>query len=148
MALVRFNDGTVLWGCYSGTVDILSPWLITREDLINKWNRDIFAFDDHMFETNAYIDKETIDDSEPCEIYIDYGYGDVWVNCSASRSKMYVTSNTDCTYAESLEYIPQWVHDYFVQEGFDTQYINDRVLVEISINSQKMLEDMLYGETK
>ena len=44
IALVRFNDGTILRGCYNGTSDFLSQWLITDEELEEEFQRRFGQF--------------------------------------------------------------------------------------------------------
>lgn len=42
IALVRFNDGTIVRGCYNGTSDFISEWLITDEGLKEKYDGFVF----------------------------------------------------------------------------------------------------------
>lgn len=71
IALVRFNDGTIVRGCYNGTSDFISEWLITDEGLKEKYDGSCFSWDSEKWEdyNNSYVDTNTIDDSEDVEIF-------------------------------------------------------------------------------
>lgn len=128
VALVRFDDGTIYRACYNGTSDYLMPWLISEDELDKKF-KSIYDFDDHN--RCRHINVEEINDSENVEIFIDYGNGFMWRNCTASKSRLYVTSslNFDDNYDFlNRDRIPCWVYDYFVNHGWDTTYISSRIV--------------------
>ena len=132
-ALIHFNDGTVLRGCYDGTCDFLSRRMITTEELQKRYQGRIFLWNDE--DLDSYPDLDSITDSEPCEIYVDYGYGSIWHNCKGSRSAMIITSNIECDYTDpeldiDHDHIPKWVYDAFIRFGWNTSYIEDRVNME------------------
>ena len=126
IALVRFNDGTILRGCYNGTSDFLSQWLITDEELEEKYDGSCFNWDSEKWDNydNEYIDTDTIDDAEDVEIFSDYGGGFSWKG-QASRSKLVVTSSTNLDCVDWENHIPKWVKEYFKNKGWSCKYFRE-----------------------
>lgn len=114
IALVKFNDGTIVRGCYDGTRDAISQWLITDEDLKEKYNGCCFSWDSEKWDNydNEYIDTNIINDAEDVEIFTNYGEGLYW-NGKASRSKMVITTSTNLDDVDYIKYTPGWVKEYF-----------------------------------
>lgn len=144
--LVKFQDGAVVHGCYNGTCDVLSPWLITEEDLEAKYNGDVFDFyedDKRNYEhyKEIAVDKVPITDAELVEIFIDYGGGFMWENCTASKSKLYVTSPTGDWDNTDLGYIQEWVYRYYQERGWYTDWIKDQVIPDAKLTAIEMTDD-------
>ena len=124
IALVRFNDGTILRGCYNGTSDFLSQWLITDEELEEKYDGVCFSWDSKNWDNydDIYIDPDTVEDSESVEIFSDYGNGFSWKG-EASRNKFVVTSPTNLDCVDWTENIPTWVINYFIDKGLNYKHL-------------------------
>ena len=124
IALVRFNDGTILRGCYNGTSDFLSQWLITDEELEEKYDGSCFSWDSKNWDNydDIYINPDTVEDSESVEIFSDYGNGFSWKG-EASRNKFVVTSPTNLDCVDWTENIPTWVIKYFVDKGWGYEHL-------------------------
>ena len=154
IALVRFDDDIIMKACYNGTCDVLSPWLITEQDLDERFDSIIFAFDDWCFEHYNEIvkDPETITDSEHVEIYIDYGNGSMWRDCTASRTAMYITSETELCYVEDDEdEISQWVIDYHLKNRMSIEMFKGRIeqpKVGFTLISEEIISDEEYERNK
>lgn len=114
LALIKFDsDDTIMFACYDCTSDILYPDLITPDNLDKYFEGNIFIFNENIIYDYSKFDGIT--DSEPVEIYIEYGWGIIWKNCTASRSKMLVTSSCDYDENERVRGVPEWA-DKFLKE--------------------------------
>ena len=130
IALVRFNDGTIMEGCYDGTSDVLYRHLIPREELEKRFNGSVYQFIDEIGLAHfKRLNEDEIDDVESVEIYIDYGNGCMWLDGRASKSKRYVTSETNAFFVEESEYIDMWAYKYLSDLGYNLSYIDTRRLV-------------------
>ena len=136
LALVKFDDDTVMYACYDGTSDYLYPWLLSEEDYHNKFDSNIFIFNEYCFSNYDKMnrDRDEIHDSEHCEIYVDYGDGSMWLDQTASRSAMYITS-PHLEYTDAMnngviiddDIIKQWVIDFHIQNGMDIEMFSGRI---------------------
>lgn len=129
LALVRFNDGQIFVGCFHGTCSELSPWLISQEDLNIKYNGSYLDWDDEDGRWNEDpINLNSITDSEEVQIYIDYGGGFCWTECTASKSKLCVTSPLSDIDHDDLDYVHKWAYDFFVEHNMNTSHFIDQVI--------------------
>ena len=107
IAYIKFPDNSIVCGCYHGTSDHISPWLITQKNLYDRYDGDIFAFDDDQYANydERCKDPKSISDSETVELWI-YG-SDFMYECMASKSEMYITSGWK--ESDSGKEIDEWV---------------------------------------
>lgn len=120
LALIRFKDGTIMYGCYQATCDVLNPYLVTEEELQQKYEGSVFQWDDEYQESEDESQLEIMDEEE-VEIYEDYGSGASWRG-KASRSRMVITEG--CVRDDVDWYppvVPNWVVDYFRAKGYNTE---------------------------
>lgn len=124
-ALLRYPDGTVFWGEYDGTVDVMRPCFYpTREEMKAHWHNN----------TADVSLMEERDTDEDVEVFADYGDGVYW-SSRASRSDDIgiLTGSRDGYAEEDYEYdgvgfpskpltyrlkqegTPEWVLDIFPQ---------------------------------
>lgn len=114
MALIRFNDGTILIGCYNGTADALNPWLITDKNIcenyenIFEWNDDCWR--KHDSENDAILPTN----EEDVEIFVGDGMEGTSWNGKASKSALTVTEGLYLDDNEDIDYDnkPEWVDEY------------------------------------
>ncbi len=129
LALVKFSDGEIFIGCYHGICDALSPYLISQEDLNTRYDGNYLDWDDADERWIEYpINPDSITDSEEVQIYIDYGGGFCWTGCTASKSKLYVTSSLSDLDHDDLDYIYRWAYDYFIEHNRNPDHFIDRVM--------------------
>ena len=161
IALVKFDDGEILNACYMGTSDNLCPWMIRDKDLDERFHGSVFDWNDHCWDSDEYdyLDEDTkrlINDNEHCEIYIDYGNGFMWMNQTASRSRMYITSSLDYddhSWNEEIERddIAQWVIDYHIQNGMSIDMFKGRIIkkeVKVEFISEERISDEEYERSR
>ncbi len=124
IALIKFSDGTILRGCYNGTSDFLSQWLITDKELEENYNGNCFSWDDEKWRNykNEFIDSNLFTDLEDVEVFSDYGNGFSWKD-KASKSKMVMSFETNIEYVALSNDIPCWVLDYFKNKGWDYKHL-------------------------
>lgn len=124
IALIKFNDGTILRGCYNGTSDFISQWLISDEELEQKYEGSCFSWDSKKWDNydNEYIDTDEIYDAEDVEIFSDYGNGFSW-NGKASKNNKVITSPTMLEYVTWSNDIPKWVLTYFKNKGWNYEHL-------------------------
>lgn len=65
---VRFPDGEIRWGIYSGTVDIALPWLFATDDE---------AWDQNQKQMRTW-DEKPIGEVFEVDVFSYYGYGFWW----------------------------------------------------------------------
>lgn len=125
MALIRFKDGTIMHGCYDGTCDVLSPYLITEEELNEKYGGSVFQWDNEQNKFADILYEEL--DGEEVEIYMDYGSGASWKG-KANRDKMIITEGLVLDNVDWFPpVIPRWVVQYFEDKGFDTEHFKGMI---------------------
>lgn len=124
IALIRFKDGTIVRGCYNGTSDFLSQWLITDEELQKKYNGSCFSWDEIMYKNfdEKFIDSDSLTDLEEVEVYSDYGSGFLWKD-KASKSRMSMQYATNIDSVVSIKDIPNWVIEYFKNKGWSYKHL-------------------------
>lgn len=134
-ALVKFKDGSIFIGCYDGTNDILSPWIISEDDLKKDFNGNEFAFDSKMLESLIADDSRPLTneslDEEDVEIYINYGAGFMW-NGTASKTSKSITSELSYDDNNSNYAIADWVKQYYKEKiikGCEKAF-NDRFMTK------------------
>lgn len=120
LVLVRFDDGTILHGCYHGNSDFVAQKLISEKELGEDYDGSIFKWDDKF--GISYTETSEIHDSEDVEIFSDYGNGFVWKG-KASKSQQLITSELNAYEINWDENIPDWVTDYFVNRGWDIRHL-------------------------
>lgn len=84
------KDDLIMFGCCNVTHHRMTRHLITKDELINKYQRNIFNFDDEVRDNE--VDLSKIDDGEEVSIYIPYKDGKVVSGCIASRTKKCIIS--------------------------------------------------------
>lgn len=145
LSLVRFNDRSVYQASYDGTSDYLCPWLISDRRLRTQFNDSIFTFDNYNHENYdiRHKDPDLIHDAEPVKIYIDYGSCFMW-DGMASKDELYITSSLSYERNDSNHVIDLWVYEYFINHGYDTKYIEDKILDPLFKKSIFKVGDYLY----
>lgn len=124
LALVRFKDGTILRGCYDGTCDFLYQWLITEQELQEKYDGSIFDWVEQKTKNydNKPINSNILTDLEEVEVFSNYGSGFSWKD-KASKSKMMMENSTGIDYVRWSDDIPDWVLEYFKYKGWDYEHL-------------------------
>lgn len=96
IGLVKFPNGNIYISCYDGISDYMYSPLITKTDLTDNYNGDLFGWNDYVIEdacseTEAALDAARKDNSEETvEVYSDYG-GGFWWSGKASEKHMCIT---------------------------------------------------------
>lgn len=135
--LVKFKDDTILWGTYYSTTSTLGPWLITKEELVKKYDNDVFnycdlkdkEYDERHYPNHGFYPleskNEVINDAEDVEIFIEYGGGSC-LKGKASKSRGLILSdlNEERYWPNGeLDEISQWVFDYYDKIRRDSRYL-------------------------
>lgn len=123
IGLVKFPNGNIYISCYDGTSDYMYSPLITKTNLTDNYNGDLFGWNDYVIEdacseTEAALDAARKDNSEETvEIYSDYG-GGFWWSGKASEKHMCITEENSFWYVTDYQDgCPNWAQE-FMDEWF------------------------------
>ena len=98
-AEVRFADGTIRYGIYDGTSDVLNPALFDSQ---------AEAWDAARRDGEMWPDPPDVEYLEPAEVWVSYGGGTYWPVLS---SKERIHGPLEWTEAESYHHgKPDWVN--------------------------------------
>lgn len=115
--LVKFPNGNVYISCYDGTSDYMYSPLITKNDLVSKYDDSVFEWNSHVLKSDSSI-EDTLDTArkdggeEPVEIYSDYG-GGFWWTGKASEKYMCITEGNSLWYIKDYQNgCPEWAQRF------------------------------------